>query len=470
MHRDYLYWIWLSLIYGPGVGSFTEVLDAFGDPYAVYAADREMLTARLSANHPQLARLLDKDLREAHRIYDFCVSHRITLLAYGDIAYPARLKTIQNPPILLYCAGKLPPIDRRLCIGVVGTRKMSEYGKRTAYKISYELASAGAVVVSGLALGCDAVAAAGAIAAGGATVAVLGCGIDVVYPRQHMRLSEEVKRHGAIITEFPPGAPPNGFHFPIRNRIISGLSQGTLAVEGSIRSGALLTVSHAVRQGRRVFAVPGNVGVSNSEGTNELIRNGATVVLDAGDVLDAFTVTDKDLIRLDGYRAAKLRSEPDEELLLRLGITSRLAERDAGEGAGIDFTEVPTVRERKRTPADLVNAREKGDSDGSKETPKRKRKAAEPSAPAETPLAAHEKKAKAATESAKPSGDDSEEILASLSERERALFTEMPLDTAIPIDRLGALGYSIGEIMAGLTILEIKGLVTSLPGGLYLRK
>ena len=465
MHRDYLYWIWFSQVFGAGVGSFTEVLDLFGDPYSVYASDRQELARRLGNKYSHLEKLANKDLREAHRIYDFCVSHGVTLLAYGDIQYPARLKTIQNPPILLYCVGTLPRFDRRLCIGVVGTRKMSEYGKRTAYKISYELASAGAVVVSGLALGCDAVAAAGAIGAGGTTVAVLGCGIDIVYPRQHMRLAEEVKQHGAIISEFPPGSPPNGYHFPIRNRIISGLSQGTLAVEGSIRSGALLTVSHAVKQGRRVFAVPGNVGEATSEGTNELIRNGATVALDAGDILDAFSVTDQALINTDGYRAAKLRSEPDEGLLLRLGVTSRLSERDASNGAEYDFSGVTAVKERKRTPADFLAERPKQtapEEEKKEEKAPEKPKKTKPPKKAEPETKAPETKA--------PKGDDSETVLASLSERERALFSEMPLDTAIPIDRLGALGYGIGEIMAGLTILEIKGLVTSLPGGLYIRK
>ena len=428
------------------MGGFAEVLEKFGGPYEAYAATEKELSKRLSAYSPAIAGLLNKDLSEAHRIYDFCSSHGISILTYGDIAYPARLRTIQNPPLLLYYVGELPSFNRRLCIGVVGTRKMSEYGKRMAYKISYELASAGVVVVSGMALGCDGIAAAGAIGANGATVAILGSGIDMIYPKEHSALMEEIARHGVVMTEYPPGTPPQGKNFPIRNRIISGLSEGAVAVEGDAKSGAMLTIAHAVKQGRKVFAVPGNVGEVSASGTNELIRTGATVALSAGDILESFEVTNKDLIDLEGYHRSIMHSEPDEGLIFRLGVAARpphgvkkTFEREAPEGGEPHFdksaTSIRTVTKRKKeTTTSFEQARERIEQKASR------------------------------------SGDGSPEVLSSLSERERRIFTEMPIDRAISIDRLGALGFSVGDIMTAMTILEIRGLVTSLPGGLYLKK
>lgn len=435
------------------MGGFTEVLEKFGGPYEAYAATERELSARLSARSPVIAELLNKDLSEAHRIYDFCSSNGISILTYGDIAYPARLRTIQNPPLLLYYVGELPSFNRKLCIGVVGTRKMSEYGKRIAYKISYELASAGAVVVSGMALGCDGVAAAGAIAANGKTVAILGSGIDVIYPKEHKTLMEEIARHGAVMTEYPPGTPPLGRNFPMRNRIISGLSEGSVAVEGDAKSGAMLTIAHAVKQGRKIFAVPGNVGEMSASGTNELIRTGATVVLSAGDILESFEVTEKDLIDFEGYRRSQMHSEPDEGLLFRLGIAARppySVGKASGRGVRSELADAPEDAEKysdKRA--------------ATRRTVDEKKKKPDPSS---------EQRREKAEQKTSRDGDGSPEMLSSLSERERKIFTEMPIDRAISIDRLGALGFSVGDIMTAMTILEIRGLVTSLPGGLYLKK
>lgn len=490
MHRDHLYWIWLSLLYGPGSVGFTEVLEKFGDPYSAYIADERELAAKLGKRSPALARLSSKDLREAHRIYDFCVAREISLLTYGDISYPARLKTIQDPPVLLYYRGELPAFDRKLCIGVVGTRKMSEYGKRMAYRISYELAASNAVVVSGLALGCDAVAAAGVIAAGGTTVAVLGCGIDVVYPRQHAKLLEEVCRHGAVMTEYPPGTEPLGRNFPVRNRIISGLCQGTLAVEGDAKSGALLTVGHAVKQGRKVFAVPGNVGLPSSEGPNELIRKGATVTLDAGDILAEFEVTHSDLFDKKACEAAKRLSELDSVFLSHLGVSSRPVDFDPRESRA---SRRPDREEPRSAPKKSPAERHSADRPVSMDRPIDRpasvdRPADRPAPPKPTGRSADEllrerpetvlshgapriePPPKAPAPREKAAGDDSEAILASLREIERRVFSEMPLDVAVSVDRLGATGIPIGEIIRSLTVLEVKGLITSLPGGLYLKK
>ena len=481
MHKDYLYWIWLSLCFGPGVGGFEEVLEAFGDPYSAYVADDATLKRYFSKKPELCSRLRDKDLRRAHEIYEFCVRRQVSVLTYGDISYPARLKTIKNPPILLYYLGTLPALNRSLCIGVVGTRKMSEYGKRMAYKISYELASAGAVIVSGMALGCDAVAAAGAIGAHGATVAVLGSGIDVIYPRQHEKLMSFICQNGAVITEYPPGTPPDGRNFPVRNRIISGLSQGVLAVEGDAKSGALLTVDHAMKQDRRVFAVPGNVGASSSEGTNALIRNGAAVALDGGDILDAFRVSAQEQVDVSGLTAAKACSQVDEALLDRLGLMARLPDAEAPKRTRTATHPAPpsapapetvryvnrsraqaTDREEPRKAAPEARPVQVGQKTDAPMQPPRSRQVtdqAPPPAPTER------------TDSTAPkAGDRSAEILATLGSHAEKVFSEMPIDRAVSIERLSGTGLRINEIMATLTILEIQGLISSLPGGLYLRK
>ena len=480
MRKDYLYWIWLSLRFGQAADGFIEVLEAFGDPYNAYIADGRDLSSRFSADSPLVDRLRDKDITEARRIYDFCVSRGVSILTYGDIEYPARLKTIQHPPILLYYIGTLPSFNRKLCLAVVGTRRMSEYGKRMAYKISYELSAAGAVIVSGMALGCDAVAAAGAIGAHGSTVAVLGSGIDVIYPRQHEKLMSFICQNGAVITEYPPGTPPNGCNFPVRNRIISGLSQGVLAVEGDAKSGALLTVDHAMKQDRRVFAVPGNVGVSNSEGTNALIRNGATVALDGGDILDAFRVSTQGQIDVSGLTAAKACSQVDEALLDRLGLMARLPDAEAPKRTRTAAHPAPppdpapeTVRYVNRSRAQATDRKEprkaapearpvqvEQKTDAPMQ-PLRSRQATDQAPPAPTER----------TDSAAPkAGDRSAEILATLGGNAEKVFHEMPIDCAVSIERLSGTGLRINEIMATLTILEIQGLITSLPGGLYLRK
>ena len=477
MHKDYLYWIWLSLCFGPGVGGFEEVLEVFGDPYSAYVADDATLK-RYFGKKPELCRRLhDKDLRRAHEIYEFCVRRQVSVLTYGDISYPARLKTIQNPPVLLYYLGTLPALNRSLCIGVVGTRKMSEYGKRMAYKLSYELASAGAVIVSGMALGCDAVAAAGAIGAHGSTVAVLGSGIDVIYPRQHEKLMSFICQNGAVITEYPPGTPPVGRNFPVRNRIISGLSQGVLAVEGDMKSGALLTVDHAMKQDRRVFAVPGNVGVSNSEGTNALIRNGAAVALDGGDILDAFRVSAKDQVDVSGLTAAKACSQVDEALLDRLGLMARISDAEAPKRPHEEDAPAISLPRRREAEPPVTFPSDHSEPQSAGFTERRLKVDQKTDAPAR-PKRAEEAPAKAAspaptakTEKATPkAGDRSAEILATLGAHAEKVFYEMPIDCAVSIERLSGTGLRIQDIMATLTILEIQGLISSLPGGLYLRK
>jgi DNA processing protein len=199
--------------------------------------------------------------------------------------YPHLLTEASGRPTVLYIRGRLTPEDDR-SIGIVGTRRSTSYGKGVTERISQELAVAGVTVVSGLARGIDAVAHHVALESGGRTVGVLGSGVDVIYPSEHRRLVERILERGAVISEQPPGTKPDAPNFPARNRIISGMSLGVVVIEAPARSGALITANFAADQGREVFVVPGNVGNITSEGTNQLLRDGARIVRDGVDILE----------------------------------------------------------------------------------------------------------------------------------------------------------------------------------------
>ena len=218
-----LYWLWLSKQCGIASKEFGKLMKRYDSPFDLYQLDEEEVDRLSGIGDSLKQRLADKNLDFAYRTKYECDKMGVSLIPYGDPRYPERLRMLEDPPVLLYVMGELPNMDDRLCIGMVGTRKMSEYGRQSAYKISYELAAARAVIVSGMALGIDGVSAAGALAAGGTTVAVLGCGLSVVYPKEHGRLMQAIGAHGAVVSEFPLSEKPFGANFPKRNRIISGL-------------------------------------------------------------------------------------------------------------------------------------------------------------------------------------------------------------------------------------------------------
>jgi DNA processing protein len=315
---------------------------------------------------------------------------------------------------------------------------MSEYGKESAYKIAYEMAAANVVVVSGMALGIDSVAACGALAASGSTVAVLGCGVDVVYPKQHAALYERIAKHGAVISEFMPSTLPDKYNFPIRNRIISGLCQGTLVVEGDRHSGALITARSALMQGRDVFALPGKINESNSDGPNELIRDGANVALGAEDILSSYDFLYGDVINYKGLRKAQRKSALDESIIDELGVCARSYKvSPVNEEAHIEYGE-----------------KEKDDTTSRRAESERTEKIRQ--------TASEEIKSEAAPR------DDS--ALDGLDAGVRKIFEEMPIDTAVSPDQLVGEGADVSDVITALTFLELCGLVSSLPGGLYIRK
>ena len=280
------YWLWLAGRKGLVGQNLKCVLEHFGSPERVYFSDAGEYGLVEGVPKAALQSLLDKSLDGANRILGDCDRLGIQIMTQQDAAYPERLAAIHQPPLVLYCKGKRFAFDEEAVIAIVGTRDSTPYGEMAATELAMELTRSGALIVSGMAQGIDAAAVRGALKAGGPVVSVLAGGIDVVYPREHRFLYEDVAAAGALISEHPPGTEHRGTLFPIRNRIISGLSVGVVAVESKRTGGTLYTVSHALEQNREVFAVPGPWNAVSSEGTNRLIQEGvAKLIMSGEDVL-----------------------------------------------------------------------------------------------------------------------------------------------------------------------------------------
>jgi DNA processing protein len=283
---------WLSLSFLPGVGCTlaNRLVQQFGSPGSVLSAPLKQLLevegvgrkmAQLIADPVQVASSRNRAKQEIEKIAD----RNCTVLCPADNSYPAVLLDIADPPVALFCRGDAKCLERP-AVAIVGSRAATVYGKRVSFELGRELARQGICVVSGLAMGIDGEAHAGALAGGGMTVGVLACGVDVVYPHQHEKLFQEVAANGLVISEYPLGTRPDGFRFPERNRIISGVSLGTVVVEASLKSGSLITARLALDQGREVFAVPGRIDSPKSQGTHRLLQQGAKLVNCVDDILE----------------------------------------------------------------------------------------------------------------------------------------------------------------------------------------
>ena len=294
-----IHWIWLAT--RPGLSDRVKVglMQHFSDPEDIFYGSEDAFRNIEGLSQEVIEQLSDKNLTQAEKILDACGRQKIHILTYRDAAYPNRLKNISDPPLILYYKGNLPDFDGSPMIGVVGTRKASIYGLTAAKRMGYQIARCGGIVVSGMAFGIDGVAMSGALTAGGQTVGVLGCGADIVYPLSNKALFADVEQYGCIISEFPPGTPPARWNFPRRNRIISGLSNGVLVVEAPEKSGALITASLALEQGRDVFVVPGNIDVPSFVGSNRLLRDGAILAGTGWDILCEYEAQYPDKIRKD---------------------------------------------------------------------------------------------------------------------------------------------------------------------------
>ena len=284
-----IYWIWLSLSCRPSGNTFGKLIKEYADAKEIYEAEGKKISSIIGYRNSDRTALENKSLDRAEEILAFCRKHKVGILVYNDERYPNSLRSIENPPVLLYYRGILPDFNKEFFVGAVGTRSISDYGRRNTFRICHDLAMTGAIIVSGMAIGIDGVAMAGALSSGGKTVAVIGSGIDICYPPQHLALAREIVKNGCVLTEYAPGQQPTKFSFPARNRIISGLSAATIVFEGPERSGALITARYATEQGRKLYALPAGVGEKNSQLTTLLIKNGASVCTTAEDVIKDFS-------------------------------------------------------------------------------------------------------------------------------------------------------------------------------------
>lgn len=444
--KDTLYWIWLSEALGAGSSAFRRIISLYDTPFDVFRTEEAELEQIPDLTERAKRALCDKNLARATEILDLCEREGIGVLCYDEEAYPRALREIQKPPMLLYYRGQLPDFNRNLCVGIVGTRSMSAYGMRQAYKMSYELASAGALVVSGMAKGIDGVAAAAALKAGGVTVAVLGCGVDVVYPTHHKNLSLEIAKAGVILSEYAPGSRPNSYHFPMRNRIISGLSQATVVVEAGIGSGSLITAKDAILQGRDVFAIPANVGSKGADGTNGLLRDGAKMALSTEDVLAPYQYTYAETLTLEKYKASKSLESIDLSHMAGLGVIA--LSNDATGATKISLTSA-SPKEKEKKPTSRRAASQK--------TEKSTAEVCEQKVEREV----------STTQVQVPKASIPEATLATLTPAQKAILEAIPDDGTLSADAIYALEQPRADLMAALTMLEIMGLVQKLPGSLY---
>ena len=415
--RDVLSWTWLSVRLGAASPYLNPLLEHFAAAADVYAADHAALAAVEGLPESVRLRLLDKDTDRAERILEDCRRLGIGVMTYDDPRYPRLLKQIAKPPAVLYFVGKPIDFDRKLGVAVVGTRTMTEYGRDVTYRFSYDLASAGAVIVSGMALGVDGMAAAGSLDAQMPTAVVLGSGLDVVYPKMHTKLYKCILRDGFAVSEYPPGAEPDARNFPQRNRIISGLARCVLVTECPETSGALITAREALAEGKPLFAVPGAITMPGSAGTNELIKSGsAKMVTSPTDILDLFEPAhfpelDASAVGAMNYNAAKA---------------------DSTYAVSTKTSKVAWAKVRRKKPE---------------------------SAPDDSPDTVCESSAPKVTETFVP-----------MSETEKKIYACIPEEGQVSVDLIASgSGAPVPDVLTALLALTCKGVVWQLPGNFYTR-
>lgn len=432
-----LYWLWLSERVGIASKEFPKLMEQYADPYDIYRLDVEELERLEGISSGLKYKLSDKSVDHAYTLVKYCRNYKIKVIGYGDDDYPSRLRAIPDPPVLLYCKGTMPNMNEKLCIGIVGTRRVSEYGKRHALKLSYELGAAGVCVVSGMALGIDGVSACGVLEAGGKTVAVLGCGLATVYPKQHAQLMRAITKNGAVVSEYPPFEKPNSWNFPKRNRIISGMCQGVAIIEGTRKSGSMITARAAIEQGREVFALPGHVDDCNAEGTNELIHDGANVVLNTEDIVNHYDFLYSSAIDRGGLARAKQKFKYSERMIRRYGVC-----------ADVD------TKEPKMPLTDEVVLSSKFHVYDPNKTAKKEK------------ITAEQCRKDVLECSDKIEADDD---MARYDEVTRLVYSLMPDGEAITADKIIPDGVNSSQVITSLTLLEIGGDIKSLPGGMYMK-
>lgn len=325
---------------GLGNKSIALLVKFFGSAKAAWFADvADLLKAGVRKNSLEaFMNFRGKHPDAPEKLVAFCTRQKISVCSIFDDDYPPILKEIDSPPMFFYYRGKLEPLAQR--IGIVGSRQNTPYGQSVALELGEQFAAAGLTVVSGAARGIDTFAHRGALKTG-RTVAVLGCGINYIFPRENKKLFEEIAERGVVLSEFPPNLKPNSGTFPTRNRIIAGLSRGVIVVEAGQKSGALITSTYAGEYGRDVFAIPGQIYAEMSEGCNELIRDGATLIKSAQDVLNEYNIaTDAPkkivtAVKLEGAEAKVFEIIPSDNFITEDEILMQVDEIYPHELPGI---------------------------------------------------------------------------------------------------------------------------------------
>ena len=407
-----IHWIWFATRTGMGDKMKSVLLSHFEDPEAIYFAPELEFERFEDLSPAAVESMMDKDLTGCEAVLEQCREKGIHILTFQDAPYPARLKNIPDPPMVLYYKGSLPAFDELPVIGVVGTRKASAYGLTAAKRLGYQIAACGGCVVSGMASGIDGAAMKGALTAGGTVVGILGCGADVVYPASNRWLYADTEKYGCLLSEFPPGTAPLGRNFPRRNRIISGLSCGVLVVEAPEKSGALITARLSADQGRDVFVVPANIDVETAVGSNALLRDGAIPVSSGWDILSEYRYQFPGKIREN--RSPVRLTVNDEEL----------------------------SRERE-TPAKVAQEPKKSGEKKPKLSLLRK---------------------KVIDNSEKSAYSDFKKTHSALTADEQSIVSALEKGQRLVDDVIAELDLAPGVILAALTMLEIKGVVRRLPG------
>lgn len=304
-----LYWLWARQLLGAGTRRAQRAMEHFGDARRLFEADEDSLIASGIFSPDRAKTILERDLTQARRVLTAAAEQGMLIITPEQDSYPALLRDIYSPPLCLFVAGDLSYLSPPLPIAMVGTRKPSDYGTEIAKLCAGGLAAAGATVISGLAVGIDAVCHTAALDAGGDTIAVLGCGCDVGYPRQNSELRDRIEKNGCVISEYPPGTPPLPGHFPVRNRIISGMARGCVVVQAAAKSGSLITAGMALGQNRDVFALCGPVTDPLMSGCHELIRQGAKPVFGIEDILGEYPSYTKALAAVPAVPARPARQK-----------------------------------------------------------------------------------------------------------------------------------------------------------------
>ncbi|MBN2118711.1 MAG: DNA-processing protein DprA [Anaerolineales bacterium] len=336
--NDKRYWIGFNLIKGIGAVRMQALIRHFGDLEVAWkAAPADLAQAGLGLK--VIERIVQaRESIDLEKLWAKIEAQGIKILTWEDEAYPQRLKEIEQPPPVLYLRGEYLP-DDLFAVAIVGTRRVTAYGRQITEELSSFLAANGITVISGLARGVDSIAHQTALRAGGRTIAVLGSGVDKIYPPEHRALAEQMLARGAILSDYAPGTPPDASNFPPRNRIISGLSLAVVVVEAGETSGALITAEFAAEQGREVFAVPGSILAPQSKGTNKLIQNGALPLLSVDDLMQAL-----DLTRVGEHKAARKIIPTDETEARLLSVL------------GAEPLHVDEIRNQTELPIEKVSA------------------------------------------------------------------------------------------------------------------